>query len=128
MPKFNTDNPLVRKYIFDVARYWIRLGADGWRLDVPNEIDDENFWDEFRYTVKSENPEAYLVGEIWDGDPRWVGEKSFDGLMNYPVRDGIIGLLMGLITPDDFAGKINSQLNRYARENVFAMYNPLGIA
>lgn len=126
LPKFNTDNPLVRNYIFDVARYWIRLGVDGWRLDVPNEIDDENFWEEFRNVVKTENPDAYLVGEIWDGDPRWVGEKSFDGLMNYPIREGIIGLLMGSMTTEEFSEKINGQLNRYARENVFAMYNLLG--
>ena len=126
LPKFNTDNPLVRNYIFDVARYWIQQGADGWRLDVPNEIDDDNFWEEFRYIVKSENPEAYLVGEIWDGDSRWVGDKSFDGLMNYPVRDGIIGLLMGSMTIEEFSGKINNQLTRYHQENVFAMYNPLG--
>lgn len=126
LPKFNTDNPRVRNYIFDVARYWIRLGADGWRLDVPNEIDDDSFWEEFRNVVKSENPEAYLVGEIWDGDPNWVGEKRFDGLMNYPLREGIIGLLMGLITIDEFSQSINNQLNRYDQDNVFAMYNPLG--
>jgi len=126
LPKFNTDNPRVRKYIFDVARYWIRLGADGWRLDVPNEIDDESFWEEFRQIVRSENPDAYLVGEIWDGDPKWVGPASFDGLMNYPVRDGVIGFLMENIAADGFSEMINRQLNQYDRENVFAMYNTLG--
>jgi cyclomaltodextrinase / maltogenic alpha-amylase / neopullulanase len=126
LPKFNTDNPRVRKYIFDVARYWIRLGADGWRLDVPNEIDDEGFWEEFRGVVKSENPDAYLVGEIWDGDPKWVGPKSFDGLMNYPVRDGVIGFLTNNITAGGFSEMVNRQQNQYDRENVFAMYNPLG--
>lgn len=126
LPKFNTDNPRVRKYIFDVARYWIRLGADGWRLDVPNEIDDEGFWEEFRDVVKSENPDAYLVGEIWTGDPKWVGPASFDGLMNYPVRDGVVGLLTEKITADGFSEIINRQLNQYSRENVYAMYNLLG--
>ncbi|PIW19254.1 MAG: alpha-amylase, partial [Anaerolineae bacterium CG17_big_fil_post_rev_8_21_14_2_50_57_27] len=47
LPKFNTKNPQVRQYILDVARYWIEQGADGWRLDVPNEIDDDAFWEEF---------------------------------------------------------------------------------
>ena len=73
MPKFNTDNPAVRRYILDVARYWIEQGADGWRLDVPNEIDDDAFWAEFRQVVKSANPEACLIGEIWTADPAgWV--------------------------------------------------------
>ncbi len=115
-----------RNYIFEIARYWIRFGVDGWRLDVPNEIDDEEFWAEFRQVVKEENPEAYLVGEIWDGDSRWVGDKSFDGLMNYPVREAIIGLLTNTLTTTNFSEMINHQLTRYDQENVFAMYNPLG--
>ena len=126
LPKFNTDNPQVRKYILDIARYWIRLGVDGWRLDVPNEIDDDRFWEEFREVVKSENPDAYIVGEIWDGDPKWVGPKSFDGLMNYPVRESVIEFLMERNSADDFSQKIDRQLSQYSRENVYAMYNPLG--
>jgi glycosidase len=95
-------------------------------LDVPGEIDDDAFWEEFRSVVKSENPDAYLVGEIWDGDPRWVGNTHFDGLMNYPVREGIIDLLMGSMSSEDFSKKINKQLTQYKQENVYAMYNPLG--
>lgn len=126
LPKFNTDNPRVRRYIFDVARYWIRMGADGWRLDVPNEIDDPIFWEEFRAVVKNEDPDAYLMGEIWDGDPLWVGPGKFDGLMNYPIREGLIDFLMGRKTIDDFSVIINQQLDQYPRENVHAMYNLLG--
>jgi cyclomaltodextrinase len=126
LPKFNTRNPQVRDYIFKVARHWIRLGTDGWRLDVPNEIDDEGFWEEFRKAVKEENPDAYLVGEIWDGDPRWVGEKSFDGLMNYPIREALLGLLNNSINSSDFSKKINRHLTLYDQEHVSAMYNPLG--
>ena len=95
LPKLNTGNPAVRKYIFDVARYWIEQGADGWRLDVPNEIDDDAFWEEFRHVVKSANRDAYLVGEIWKVNPRWANDTHFDGLMNYPVRDALIPLLQG---------------------------------
>jgi glycosidase len=91
LPKFNTSYPPVREFIFGVARYWIEQGIDGWRLDVPNEIDDDDFWGEFRRVVKESNPEAFLVGEIWTVDPRWVGSSHFDGLMNYPVRDALLG-------------------------------------
>lgn len=126
LPKFNTDNPRVRTYIFDIARYWIEQGADGWRLDVPNEIDDDTFWAEFRHTVKSVNRDAYIVGEIWDGDPRWVGDDHFDGLMNYPVRDALLDLLRNRIKADTFAGQVEGLLTRYPREHVYAMYVPLG--
>ena len=83
----DTDTPAVRRYLLDVARYWIEQGADGWRLDVPNEIDDHDFWREFRQIVKGVNPEAYIVGEIWsDGSP-WLQGDQFDAVMNYLFRD-----------------------------------------
>lgn len=83
LPEFNTNNPQVRKYIFDIARYWIDEGIDGWRLDVPFEIDDDNFWREFRDVVKSSNPEAYIVGEIPSEAERWMQGDMFDAVMNY---------------------------------------------
>lgn len=127
LPKFNTNTPTVRRYLLDIARYWIEQGADGWRLDVPNEIDDDSFWAEFRDTVKSVNPDAYLVGEIWTADPRWVGDGHFDGLMNYPVRDCLLHTLTSANT-DTFScvGRLESLLHMYPRENVYAMYVPLG--
>lgn len=126
LPKFNTNNPAVRQFIFDVARHWIELGADGWRLDVPNEIDDDTFWAEFRHMVKNVNREAYLVGEIWDGDSRWVGDNHFDGLMNYPVREALLKFLNKEDTACDFADTVEGLLEKYDRENVYAMYVPLG--
>lgn len=127
LPKFNIHYPPVRRYILDVARYWIEQGIDGWRLDVPNEIDDDSFWAEFRQVVKSVNPEAYLLGEIWTADPRWVGEGHFDGLMNYPVRDALLRLLYaGTLDMPHFAEKVQGLLELYPRQNAYAMYVPLG--
>ena len=127
LPKFNTDNPGVRKYLLDVARYWIEQGADGWRLDVPNEINDDRFWAEFRQSVKSCNSEAYLVGEIWTADSRWVGEQHFDGLMNYPIMDALAGFLASnTLDASNFAEKVEGLLSIYPHENAYAMYLPLG--
>jgi glycosidase len=83
LPTFNTDNPDVRSYIFDVAERWIDFGIDGWRLDVPGEINDDAFWQEFRRRVKSANPDAYIVGEIWHDATRWLQGDQFDAVMNY---------------------------------------------
>ena len=85
LPKFNTNAPAVREFIYDVAEYWIKFGIDGWRLDVPEEIDDEGFWQEFRRRVKAINPEAYIVGEIWHEAKRWLQGDQFDAVMNYPI-------------------------------------------
>lgn len=125
LPKFNTDNPQVRQYLFDVGRYWIDQGADGWRLDVPNEIDDDSFWAEFRHRVKGANPEAYLVGEIWEPDDRWVGEDHFDGLMNYPLRTALIDLLERG-NASHFYKTVSSLLELYPEVHAQAHYVPLG--
>lgn len=127
LPKFNTDNPQVRRYLLQVAAYWIEQGADGWRLDVPNEIDDHTFWAEFRQVVKSINPEAYLLGEIWMPDPRWVGDQHFDGLMNYPVRRAILELLdNNRLNAAGFADTLTQLMDIFPRENFYSMYVPLG--
>lgn len=126
LPKLNTNNPLVRQYIMDVARFWLDEGMDGWRLDVPNEIDDDGFWAEFRKVVKKANPDAYLLGEIWTVDPRWVGDSHFDGLMNYPYKNAIIDVIKGKIRPLDFSSQIENVYRAYPAENSHSMYNLLG--
>ena len=93
LPKFNTDNPDVREYLFSVGEYWMKRGIDGWRLDVPNEIDDDSFWQEFRRCIKAINSDAYIVGEIWDEPSRWLQGDQFDGVMNYPLRKAILAYL-----------------------------------
>ncbi len=95
LPKLNTDHPAVREYLLSVAEHWLRFGIDGWRLDVPNEIDDPTFWAAFRQRCRAIRPDAYLVGEIWQPAPEWVGEDRFDALMDYPLAEAILGFVGG---------------------------------
>ena len=91
LPKLNQSNPAVREYIYGIAERWLRFGIDGWRLDVPTEIGEPDFWEEFRRRCLAVNPEAYLVGEIWYPAPEWLGKAGrFDGLMNYPLTQAIL--------------------------------------
>lgn len=90
LPKFNTNTPAVREFLFGVAEHWMRFGIDGWRLDVPAEIDDDSFWQEFRRRVKAINPDAYIVGEIWERADRWLRGDQFDAVMNYPIGEACI--------------------------------------
>ncbi|HEY8869415.1 MAG TPA: glycoside hydrolase family 13 protein [Candidatus Limnocylindrales bacterium] len=95
LPKLNIDEPVVREYVWSVAEHWLRFGIDGWRLDVPGEIQDPPFWAEFRRRCRAVNPEAYLVGEIWMVAPDWVAGDRFDALMNYPLAEAILGFVAG---------------------------------
>jgi cyclomaltodextrinase / maltogenic alpha-amylase / neopullulanase len=94
LPKFNTNLPAVREFIWDVARHWTDFGIDGWRLDVPNEINDDSFWREFRRRVKDGNPEAYIVGEIWGDASRWLQGDQFDAAMNYLFTKACLGFFI----------------------------------
>ena len=95
LPKFNTDNPQVREYLMQVGEYWMRKGIDGWRLDVPSEIKSAGFWAEFRQRIKAINPEAYIVGEIWNDSREWLQGDQFDGVMNYLWTEPTIAFCAG---------------------------------
>jgi glycosidase len=113
LPKFNTDNPQVREYLMRVAEHWIRLGIDGWRLDVPAEITTPGFWEEFRQRVKAINPEAYIVGEIWQPAPDFLRGDRFDAVMNYVFTEATLALCMGAsIDPKLVEGKGYSPAQR----------------
>ncbi len=94
LPKIRVEEAMARAYLLDIAEKWVRFGADGWRLDVPEEI-EIGFWQEFRKRVKATNPDAYLVGEIWRVRPGWVMGDTFDGLMNYPLAEALISFTAG---------------------------------
>jgi neopullulanase len=95
LPKLNVSTPAVREFLWDVATHWIEFGADGWRLDVPADIADDSFWQEFRRRVKAVNPDAYIVGEIWDDATHWLQGDQFDAVMNYPVTRACLGFFVG---------------------------------
>jgi neopullulanase len=110
LPKFNVAHPPVREYLLGVAEHWLRFGIDGWRLDVPAEIEDETFWQEFRARCRAVRPDAYLVGEIWDEAPEWLAGDRFDALMNYPLGAAILG----------YAGGESVDLGVVARHDTYA--------
>jgi neopullulanase len=144
LPKLRVAEPAVREYLWSVAEHWLRFGIDGWRLDVPAEIDDPAFWAEFRRRCRAVNPEAYLVGEIWHVAPEWVAGDRFDALMNYPLAEAIIGFVggrslnepllrthheYGMVTRLDgagFAARLAALLAAYAPETNAVQLNLLG--
>lgn len=95
LPKFNVNTPAVRQFLFSVAEHWVRFGIDGWRLDVPNEIEDDEFWREFRRRVRAINPEAYIVGEVWGEATHWLNGDMWDAVMNYQVTAACLGFFGG---------------------------------
>jgi len=142
LPKLNTANPAVREFLWGVGERWLAFGADGWRLDVPNEIDDDAFWREFRRRCRAVDPACYLVGEIWEDAARWLRGDQFDAVMNYPLTRAIYGFVGGELAESElarsglrrirsldgagFAEALRDLLGRYPRGVVHAQLNLLG--
>ena len=144
LPKFNTNAPATRAFLFNVAEHWIKFGADGWRLDVATDIDDDSFWQEFRNRVRQINPEAYIVAEIWHESQRWLQGDQFDAIMNYDVTKPCLGFFPGKhldlkvlhqqsnyhgiqhpIDAHEFANRIDHNLNLYKHDITYSQLNLL---
>ncbi|MBO0938377.1 DUF3459 domain-containing protein [Fibrella sp. HMF5335] len=72
MPDLNFDHQPLREEVYTVARYWLNMGVDGFRLDAARHLYREReepknhqFWAEFGQVVQAAKPGAYLVGEVW---------------------------------------------------------------
>ncbi|MEB3198492.1 MAG: alpha-amylase family glycosyl hydrolase [Candidatus Sericytochromatia bacterium] len=120
-------NRKVQEYLFDVTEYWTRQGIDGWRLDVPNEIDNADFWREWRRRVRAINPEAYIVGEIWEDGSQWLQGDQFDAVMNYVGRSAILDFFAyRKSSVDDLDARQSSLRRHYGQEVTEASFNILG--
>jgi Glycosidases len=114
MPKLNTANPEVQKYLLGIATYWIReFDIDGWRLDVANEV-DHAFWKKFHQAVISVKSDVYLVGEIWHSAGSWLHGDEFHSVMNYPLTETIIDFFIrARQTPSEVVSTLNEQFQKY---------------
>lgn len=100
------DESYIRFIIEDedsVVAHWLRAGADGFRLDVADELPDE-FIAMLRKRLKDIDPNALLLGEVWEDASNKVSYGSrrqyftggeLDSVMNYPFRRAIIDYVCG---------------------------------
>ena len=107
LPAVNEGEDSYRDYIIrgerSIVRRWLQAGADGWRLDVADELPDD-FIRELHQAVRAADPNAVVIGEVWeDGSTkiaygvrrRHILGGHCDGLMNYPFRNSLISFLLG---------------------------------
>ncbi|KRL62160.1 glycoside hydrolase family 13 protein [Lactobacillus psittaci] len=114
MPKLNTANPEVQKYLLNIATYWAKeFHIDAWRLDVANEV-DHHFWKKFHAALMAINPDFYIVGEVWHSSQPWLNGDEFTGVMNYPYTQQIEDhFLTGKISAEMLTQVLFDQLMLY---------------
>jgi glycosidase len=131
-------SPTLTRHIYEVTRRWMdpdgdgdpRDGIDGWRLDVPNELPHE-FWIEWRRHVKSINPEAYIVGEIWDRADLWLDGRHFDAVMNYPFARAAVAWIIDTqpgfkIPPSEIDRRLAELRLAYPAAATYVLQNLIG--
>ncbi len=104
LPEVNENDAGYRQFICGengVLRSWLRRGADGWRLDVADELPDD-FIADIRRAVKAEGEDKLLLGEVWEDAVTKVSyghRRSFllgrqlDTVMNYPWRTAVLNFV-----------------------------------
>lgn len=107
MPDLNFDNPDVRKEMIETGRFWLEQGVDGFRLDAAKHIYEDlqtdksqettnknvAWWQEFRSGLNEVNPEAYLVGEVWDPSAALISsylDGALDSGFNFSLAETIL--------------------------------------
>lgn len=122
----------VRNHIANITRRWMdpdgdgdpSNGVDGWRLDVPEEV-GQPFWEQWCSQVRSINPKAYIVGEIWDEKAReWVNEKLFTAVMNYQFAKAVQDYMIdGDLNAMEFADRLKQVRESFPDDANYSLQN-----
>ncbi len=138
LPNVNEMEPSYMDFIIrsedSVIKHWLRNGASGWRLDVADELPDK-FIRELRKAVKETNPEAVIIGEVWEDASNKISYGSLreyllgeelDVVMNYPFRSMLLNFLLGNLNGEDLMKGSLSMYENYPKEVFFGAMNLVG--
>lgn len=136
LPNVNETNETYNAYINGtdgVIQTWLKAGADGWRLDVADELPDL-FLDDITKAAKQVKPTSMILGEVWEDASnkmaygqrrRYLLGKQLDSVMNYPFREAIIGFLTGK-NPAEMMELIMTVLEHYPPSAIHLLMNHIG--
>lgn len=138
LPNVTETTPSYMDFIINkpdsVLHHWLGEGIGGWRLDVIDEL-PEPFSQAFYAELKKTNPDAVMIGEVWEdashkvayGTPReYLCGQEMDSAMNYPFRKILFDYLLGYIDGHSAERQFESLRENYPRENFYAMMNLIG--
>ena len=138
LPTVNKMDPGFLDYIIrdedSVVAHWMKLGADGFRLDVADELPDE-FIRLLRKRIRGIKPDALLIGEVWEDASnkiaygqrrRYFTDGELDSVMNYPFRTAIINFMRGFDSGWGLKDTVMSIMENYPPQVAACNMNLLG--
>lgn len=136
LPETNENNDSFTEYITGengILRRYLKMGIGGWRLDVADELPDK-FLDRLRMSVKSENNDAYILGEVWEDASnkisygarrKFLRGTQLDSVMNYPFAIAILNFIK-FGDGDLLSETVHTVLENYPKCSVDTLMNHLG--
>ena len=138
LPTVNKLDPAFMDYIItgenSVVAHWLRLGADGFRLDVADELPDA-FIAALKRRIREIKPDALLIGEVWEDASnkisyntrrRYFTDGELDSVMNYPFRTAILNFLRHADDGSGLKNTVMTVLENYPAQVVSCNMNLLG--
>ena len=138
LPTVNKLDPAFMDYIIDaddsVVAHWLHLGADGFRLDVVDELPDA-FVLRLKNRIREIKPDALLIGEVWEDASnkvsynvrrRYFVDGELDSCMNYPFRTAILNFLRGNDGGEQFRETVMTIAENYPAQVLACNMNLLG--
>ena len=138
LPTINKLDPSFLDYIIDrtdsVIAHWLKLGADGFRLDVADELPDA-FIQRLKKRIRQIRPDALLIGEVWEDASnkiaygirrRYFSDGELDSVMNYPFRTAILDFMNGHDDGQKFRQTVMDIAENYPPQVLACNMNLLG--
>ncbi|MCI5976955.1 MAG: glycoside hydrolase family 13 protein [Clostridiales bacterium] len=138
LPTVNKMDPKFVEYVItgedSVLAHWLKLGADGFRLDVVDELPDE-FVLLLKKRLRQLKPDALLIGEVWEDASnkiaysrrrRYFVDGELDSCMNYPFRTAILNFIKGLDDGRGLAETVMTIAENYPPQVLLCNMNLLG--
>ena len=137
LPCVNELQPDYVEFIIEgedsVVAHWMRLGADGFRLDVADELPDE-FIKKLHDKVKQINPQGLVIGEVWEDASnkesygvrrKYFANTELDSVMNYPYKDAILRFAAGDSTAKELVDAVMTIAENYPKPVLDCLMNSL---
>lgn len=137
LPNVNELDASYQAFIFGddgVLAHWLRLGCDGFRLDVSDELPDP-FLRRLRACVKRHKPDAFILGEVWEEPTSKISYgahrdflfgRTHDAVMGYTFREAVIDFLNDDISGTALARRFRKMVSVTPAEALYTQMNLLG--